>query len=172
MTYQKKTENPVEFVLRTRYGEGKIALKNFRNKCFKAVESQKTNRGALENIGNMLEKEYPGFKDHYPIHNWKQKSKNKDGTYGEAVLSKTYESALNVYVKSITTSVKNHGRKSNQKLNLKLEEQLNLEPFVNSQPKVSVKEFGEMSPTVSGIIALADKGVKSVKTPDGWEVQF
>jgi len=29
-----------------------------------------------------------------------------------------------------------------------------------------------MSPTVAGIIALADKGVKSVKTPDGWEVQF
>ena len=172
MTYQKKTENPIEFILRTQYNQGKIAIKKFKNKCFDEVEKQRTNRGAQQTIDGMLEKNYPGIKDHYPIRNWKQKSKNKDGTYGEASVSKSYESALNVYAKSITTSVKNHGRKSNQKLNLKLEEQLNLEPFVNSQPKVSVKEFDKMSPTVAGIIALADKGVKSVKTPDGWEVQF
>ena len=168
MVYKKTTENPIEFILRTQYNQGKIALKQFKNKCFNEVENQPSNRGAQQTIECLLEKNYSGFKDHYPIQNWKQKSKNKDGTYSETHVVKTFEDSLNVYSKSITTAVKKYGRKSNKKLNLKLEEQLNLEPFVESQPKVS----DNMSPTVAGIIALADKGVKSVKTPDGWEVQF
>ena len=169
MVYQKTTENPVEFILRTQYNQGKTAIKQFKNKCFEEVESQRSNRGAQQIIECLLEKNFPGFKDHYPIRNWKQKSKNNDGTYTDVIVrEKTFEDSLNVYSKGITSAVKKYGRKSNKKLNLKLEEQLNLEPFVESQPKVS----DNMSPTVAGIIALADKGVKSVKTPDGWEVQF
>jgi len=168
MVYQKTTENPVEFILRTQYNQGKIAIKQFKNKCFNEVESQRSNRGAQQTIACLLEKDFPGFRDHYPIQNWKQKSKNGNRTYSDVVVTKTFEDSLNVYSKGITSAVKKYGRKSNKKLNLKLEEQLNLEPFVESQPKVS----DNMSPTVAGIIALADKGVKSVKTPDGWEVQF
>lgn len=168
MVYQKTTENPVEFILRTQYNQGKIAIKQFKNKCFNEVESQRSNRGAQQTIACLLEKDFPGFKDHYPIQNWKQKSKNGNRTYSDVIVTKTFEDSLNVYSKGITSAVKKYGRKSNKKLNLKLEEQLNLEPFVESQPKVS----NNMSSTVAGIIALADKGVKSVKTPDGWEVQF
>jgi len=169
MVYKKTTENPIEFILRTEYNQGKIALKQFKNKCFDEVEKQRTNRGAQQTIDYLLEKNYPGFKDHFPIRNWKQKSQNDDGTYCDVIIKeKSFDDSLNVYSKGITSAVKKYGRKSNKKLNLKLEEQLNLEPFVESQPKVS----DNMSPTVAGIIALADKGVKSVKTPDGWEVQF
>ena len=116
----------------------------------------------------MLEKDFPGFKDHYPLLNWEQKSRKSDKTYTRAIVEKTYDDSLNGYSKRITEEVNKYGRKSNKKLNVKLEEQLNLESFMESHPKVSEN----MSPTVSGIIALADKGVKSVKTPDGWEVQF
>ena len=169
MVYKKITENPIEFILRTQYNQGKIAIKQFKNKCFDEVEKQRTNRGAQQTIECLLEKNYPGFKDHFPIRNWKQKSQNDDGTYCDVIIKeKSFDDSLNVYSKGITSAVKKYGRKSNKKLNLKLEEQLNLEPFVESQSKVS----NDMSPTVAGIIALADKGVKSVKTPDGWEVQF
>jgi len=169
MVYKKTTENPIEFILRTQYNQGKIAIKQFKNKCFDEVEKQRTNRGAQQTIECLLEKNYPGFKDHFPIRNWKQKSQNDDGTYCDVIIKeKSFDDSLNVYSKGITSAVKKYGRKSNKKLNLKLEEQLNLEPFVESQSKVS----NDMSPTVAGIIALADKGVKSVKTPDGWEVQF
>ena len=169
MVYKKTTENPIEFILRTQYNQEKDALKQFKNKCFDEVEKQRTNRGAQQTIECLLEKNFSGFKDHFPIRNWKQKSQNDDGTYSDVIIKeKSFDDSLNVYSKGITSAVKKYGRKSNKKLNLKLEEQLNLDPFVESQPKVS----NNMSPTVAGIIALADKGVKSVKTPDGWEVQF
>jgi len=168
MSYKRKTQNSVEFVLKTEYNQGKNDIKKFREKCFEHVERQRTNRGAKQTIAGLLEKDFPGFKDHYPLLNWEQKSRKSDKTYTRAIVEKTYDDSLSGYSKRITEEVNKYGRKSNKKLNVKLEEQLNLESFMESHPKVSEN----MSPTVSGIIALADKGVKSVKTPDGWEVQF
>ena len=170
MVYKKTTENPIEFILRTQYNQGKIAIKQFKNKCFNEVESQRSNRGAQQTIECLLEKNYPGFKDHYPIQNWKQKSKNGDKTYSDVVVTKTFEDSLNVYSKGITSAVKKYGRKSNKKLNLKLEEQLNLEPFIESAPKPMSNETEEMAL----ISKLRDCGVKSYKRQaDGsLEVQF
>jgi len=168
MSYKRKHPNAVEFVLNTKYNQGKNDIKKFREKCFEHVERQRTNRGAKQTIADLLEKDFPGFKDHYPLLNWEQKSRKSDKTYTRAIVEKTYDDSLSGYSKRITEEVNKYGRKSNKKLNVKLEEQLNLESFMESHPKVSEN----MSSTVSGIIALADKGVKSVKTPDGWEVQF
>ena len=170
MVYKKTTENPIEFILRTQYNQGKIALKQFKNKCFDEVEKQRSNRGSQQTIECLLEKNFPGFKDHYPIQNWKQKSKNGDKTYSDVVVTKTFEDSLNVYSKGITSAVKKYGRKSNKKLNLKLEEQLNLEPFVESAPKPMSNETEEMAL----ISKLRDCGVKSYKRQaDGsLEVQF
>lgn len=171
MVYKKTTENPIEFILRTQYNQGKIAIKQFKNKCFDEVEKQRSNRGAQQTIECLLEKNYPGFKDHFPIRNWKQKSQNGDGTYTDVIVKeKSFDDSLNVYSKGITSAVNKYGRKSNKKLNLNLEEQLNLNPFVDSVPKTMGDETDEMAL----ISKLKDCGVKSYKRQaDGsLEVQF
>ena len=166
MAYERKTENPIEFILKTKFNCDNAALKEYKEKCIAEVEKQNTNRGAQKTIDGLLERDFPGIRDHYPIRNWKQKSRKKDGKYQDVIIKeKTYGNALNNYSKTITDSINKYGRKSNKKMNSKLEEELKIR---SSSDEVS----NDMSSTVAGIIALADKGVKSVKTPDGWEVQF
>ena len=170
MSYKRKTQNSVEFVLKTEYNQGKNDIKKFREKCFEHVERQRTNRGAKQTIAGLLEKDFPGFKDHYPLLNWEQKSRKSDKTYTRAIVEKTYDDSLSGYSKRITEEVNKYGRKSNKKLNVKLEEQLNLESFMESAPKPMSNETDEMAL----ISKLRDCGVKSYKRQaDGsLEVQF
>jgi len=168
MTYNNKRENPVSFVLRTRYNQSIHAVKAFKSECVAAVEQQDTNRGAQQTIHGLLERKFPGFKDQFPLANWKQKQLLTTGNYKDVFVSKDFESSIVTYTKTVTDSVRKYGRKSVKKMNTTMEKQLNINSFVD--PQEPVKET--YSDTITGIIALAERGAKSCKTPDGWEVQF
>ena len=168
MSYKNKRENPINFVLRTKYNQGKLAIKAFKSECFAAIEQQDTNRGAQQTIHGLLEEKFPGFKDQFPLPNWKQKQALPNGDYKDVFVSKDFESSIITYTKSITSAVQKYGRKSVKKMNKTMEKQLNINSFVDL-PEPAKETYSD---TISGLLALARQGAKSCKTPDGWEVQF
>ena len=168
MSYKNKRENPINFVLKTKYDQGKRAIRAFKSECFDVIEQKDTNRGAEQTIYDLLETKFPGFKDHFPLTNWKQKKKLPNGNYKDVIVSKDFDSSLKIYSKSITSAVSKYGRKSVKKMNKTMEKQLNINSFVE-QPEPLKETYSD---TINGLLALARQGAKSCKTPDGWDVQF
>lgn len=169
MSYVRKTINPIEFVLTTRYGLGKTQCKKLKQKIQDECLTWDTTRGHLRYCQEVFEKQYPDFPDHFPLKGHPQKKIKPDGTYMDVFADYTYEEALTAYGKNISRYVSKHNKKATKKMNKNLETQLNLDPFMET-PVQEVKET--YTETISGLLALARQGAKSCKTPDGWEVQF
>ena len=164
MSYKNKTENPISYALRIHYNVGKLELKKLKSKCYSEIEKLKTNRGSQEIIYNIIESRYPGFRDKFPLENWKQRKRNEDGTYTDVFISKTYEDSMNVFCKSITEHVNKYGKKSTNKVTSCLEEQLNIEYSHTNVDKVNVN----CNDSIETIIALSEKiKFRYIETPDG-----
>ena len=168
MSYVRKTINPIEFVLTTRYGLGKAQCKKVKINICNELLTWDTTRGHLRYCQEVLEKQYPGFSDHFPLKNHPQKKAKPGGGYMDVFADYSYEDALIAYSKNISRYVQNHGEKATKKMNKNLETQLNLDPFMET-PAPAQETYTE---TINGLLALARQGAKSCKTPDGWEVQF
>ena len=168
MTYVRKTINPIDFVLTTRYGLGKSACKKLKNEIQSECLTWDSNRGHLRYCQEVLEKRYPGFSDHFPLKNHPQKKAKPGGGYMDVFADYAYEDALIAYGKNISRYVATHNAKATKKMNKTLETQLNLDPFMET-PAPTQENYTE---TINGLLALARQGAKSCKTPDGWEVQF
>lgn len=164
MIYKNKTENPVAYALRVHYNVGKLEMKKLKSKCYSEIEKLKTNRGSQEIVFNIIESRYPGFKDKFPLQNWKQRKKLKDGTYTEVFVSKTYEDSMNVFCKSITEHLNTYGKKSTNNVTSCLEEQLNIGFSDVNVDKLNVT----CNDSIETIIALSEKiKFRYIETPDG-----
>lgn len=168
MNKPTKRTNPIDFVLTTKYNSGKRDLKRFYNKCFDGVDALRTNRGAQEYVSSLLETDYPGFTDHFPLKGWKQKKLEPDGSYSYTIVDKEFEDSLNIYCKKVTENVRKFGRRAQGKSHKDLSDQLNIPSFVSPDPDPEPVTNEE----VSAVKAYREMGATSLKTPNGWEIQF
>lgn len=90
-------------------------------------------------------------------------SKNPDEVEKNADI---FASTFPGIIKSKKLKKEKRDNKTNAKLNEFFEQQ-----SMDLEPKIVNKDL-QLSDTAAQMIALAEKGAKHIKTPDGWEVQF
>ena len=127
--------NPINYVLRTRYGQTVSQLSKVRALCVEEVSKLKTNRGSSSVITEILEERFPNFQSNFPIPNWEQRKPLPNGKYTTTYISKDFESSLNAYVKSINVEIGT--KRSRMRTDSKLSKHFNIDPV----EKVSTANF-------------------------------
>lgn len=163
-----KETSPVNYILKTHYGLNDEKLQQLREYFYSMVQQRKSPRGSQLQIEAVLKDKFPGIEDYFPIPKWEQRVKNPDKSFSYAFRTKTWHESVESYSKGVTEWAKKHKNvKSNPLADTNsICDALNTNFVLDTSTKVS------NNPTVEIMTALADKGAKTIKTPDGWEVQF
>lgn len=171
MQRTSKETSPINHILKTKYNQSDAQLQALREYFYGMVMKQKSARGTQLKIESELETRFVGIKDYFPLPNWEQRVRNPDLSFSYQLRTKSWHESVESYSKGVTEWVKKNRTKTTDTLcdalNIGFLPETPVKP-VEESPKQDIS----MSEIAKTICAVADRGAKSIKTPDGWEIQF
>lgn len=171
MQRTSKETSPINHILKTKYNQSDAQLQALREYFYAMVMKQKSARGTQLKIEAELENRFVGIKDYFPLAKWEQRVRNPDLSFSYEFRTKSWHESVESYSKGVTEWVKKNRTKTTDTLC----DALNV-GFLTETPVKPVEESPVQDTSLPeiaiAICAMADKGAKSIETPDGWKIQF